>query len=188
MPRSGLTPERVVEVGADLADELGFDAVTLSAVARRVDVKVASLYSHLAGSTDLRAGIARLALSELADEVGSALAGRSEKEALLAFANTYRDYARRHPGRYAAMRQPLEADPAVVEAGRRHAELTRALLRGYALEEPNQTHAVRFLGSAIHGYVTLELSGSFDHSPPASEQSWPHVLDAVDLALRHWRA
>lgn len=186
MPRAGLTTERVIQVGADLADELGFAAVTLTAVARRVDVKVASLYSHVAGSAELRAGIACLALSELADQAGAALAGRSGKDALIALANTYRSYARRHPGRYVAIQQPHEGGTLAIDAGRRHAELTRALLRGYALDESSQTHAVRFLGSVFHGYAGLELAGSFDHSPPTSQESWLRILDAVDLTLRNW--
>jgi AcrR family transcriptional regulator len=186
MPRAGLTTERVIQLGADLADERGFAAVTLSAVAWRVDVRVASLYSHVAGSADLRAGIAQLALTELADEAASALAGRSGKDALSAFAGAYRRYARRHPGRYAAMRQPQEKGSPVVDAGRRHSELMRALLRGYSLEEPSQTHAARFLGSVLHGYASLELGGGFDHSSPTSDESWLQMLDAVDLTLRHW--
>ncbi len=186
MPRAGLTTERVIRLGADLADELGFEATTLSAVSRRVDVKVSSLYSHVAGSAGLRTGIARLALTELADEAGSALAGRSGKEALVAFASTYRSYAQRHPGRYAAMRHPLEPDSTAVDAGRRHTELIHALLRGYGLDEGSETDAVRFLGSVLHGFISLELAGSFDHSPPTGDESWLRILDSVDVTLCRW--
>jgi len=59
-----------------MADEVGFDQVTLSALARRFDVKVASLYSHLRNSQDLKTKIALLALEELADQGAAALAGR----------------------------------------------------------------------------------------------------------------
>jgi hypothetical protein len=48
---------------------------------------------------------------------------------------------------------------------RRHAELTRALLRGYQLTEPDQTDAVRFVTGAFHGYLSLEQSGGFRHHP-----------------------
>ena len=44
--------------------------------------------------------------------------------------------------------------------------MTRAVLRGYDLTEPDQTHAVRLLGSVFHGFVTLELAGGFSHSAP----------------------
>lgn len=40
-----------------------------------------------------------------------------------------------------------------------HARMTRAILRGYDLTEPDQTHAVRLLGSVFHGYVSLEMQG-----------------------------
>ena len=77
MVRAGLTPERLTRAGAELADEVGFDQVTVSALARRFDVKVASLYSHLKSSQDLKTRIALFALEELADRVAAALAGRA---------------------------------------------------------------------------------------------------------------
>lgn len=186
MPRAGLTPERVVRAGAELADSEGFDQVTLSEVARQLDVKVASLYSHVASSHDLRRRIAQLALAELADIGAQELAGRSGRDALQALGDTYRDYAREHPGRYAATRYPLDPEAAAASAGVRHADLMRAVLRGYALDEPDQTHAVRLLGSVFHGFVTLELAGAFAHSEPASQDSWDRALDTLHEVLRRW--
>ncbi|MER6677218.1 TetR-like C-terminal domain-containing protein [Streptomyces sp. NPDC000983] len=188
MVRAGLTPELLTRAGAELADEVGFDQVTVSALARRFDVRTASLYSHLKSSHDLRTRIALLALEELADRAADALAGRAGKDALVAFADVYRDYARAHPGRYAAARYRLDPETAAASAGVRHAQMTRAILRGYDLTEPDQTHAVRLLGSVFHGYVDLELAGGFSHSAPDSEQSWSRVLDALDATLRNWPA
>ena len=50
--------------------------------------------------------------------------------------DVYRDYAREHPGRYAAARYRLDPETAAASAGVRHAQLTRAVLRGYDLSEP----------------------------------------------------
>ncbi|MET9908380.1 TetR/AcrR family transcriptional regulator [Streptomyces sp. NPDC002144] len=186
MGRVGLTTERLVRAGAELADEAGFEQVTVSALARRFDVKVASLYSHVKSSQDLKTRIALFALEELADLAADALAGRSGKDALTAFANVYRDYGREHPGRSAAARLRLDPETAAASAGVRHAQMTRALLRGYDLPEPEQTHAVRLLGSVFHGYVSLELAGGFSHSLPDSEESWARMLDALDALLRNW--
>ncbi|WP_320784958.1 TetR/AcrR family transcriptional regulator [Streptomyces sp. CRN 30] len=188
MVRAGLTPERLAQVGAELADELGFDQVTVSALARRCDVKVPSLYSHVRNSEDLRTRIALLALEELADLGTAALAGRAGKDALTALANVYRDYARAHPGRYEASRMRLTPEVAAASAGPRHSHMTRAILRGYDLTEPDQTHAVRLLGSVFHGYVSLELAGGFSHSAPDSQESWSRSLDALDALLRNWPA
>ncbi|MEU3355301.1 TetR/AcrR family transcriptional regulator [Streptomyces sp. NPDC037389] len=184
MARAGLTTERLVQAGAELADEVGFDEVTVSALARRFDVKVASLYSHLKNSQDLKTRIALLALEELADRAADALAGRAGKDALTAFADVYRDYAREHPGRYTAARLRLDPETAAASAGVRHARMMRAILRGYDLTEPDQTHAVRLLGSVFHGYVSLEASGGFSHSAPDSQESWSWTLDALDALLR----
>ena len=188
MARAGLTPERLTRAGAELADEVGFDQVTVSALARRFDVKVASLYSHVRNSQDLRTRIALLALEELADRAADALAGRSGRDALVALANVYRDYAHEHPGRYAAAQFRLDPETAAASAGVRHARMTRALLRGYDLAEPDQTHAVRLLGSVFHGYVSLEMGGGFSHSAPDTQETWSRTLDALDALLRNWPA
>jgi AcrR family transcriptional regulator len=184
----GLTTERLTQAGAELADEVGFDQVTVSALARRFDVKVASLYSHVKNSQDLKTKIALLALEELADRVAAALAGRAAKDALTAFANVFRDYAREHPGRYAAAQLRLDPEAAAASAGGRHAQMTRAILRGYDLTEPDQTHAVRLLGSVFHGYVSLEMRGGFSHSAPDTQETWSRILDALDSLLRNWPA
>lgn len=186
MPRAGLTSDRVVRAAVDLADEIGFEQATISAVARTLGVRVASLYSHVDGATGLQEGMAQLALGELADRASDALAGRSGREALVAFADTYRDYARAHPGRYAAARVRIAPDSPALAAGRRHADLTRAVLRGYRLDEADLVHAVRLLGSVVHGFTDLELSGGFDHSEPPAAESWARTLDALDRTLRSW--
>ncbi|EGX56947.1 TetR family transcriptional regulator [Streptomyces zinciresistens K42] len=186
MARAGLTADRLVRAGAELADEIGFEQVTASELARRFDVKVASLYSHVRNSQDLKTRIALFALEEMADRAADALAGRAGKDALVAFADVYRDYAREHPGRAAAARMPLDPATAAAGAGPRHAQMTRAVLRGYDLAEPEATHAVRLLGSVFHGYSSLERAGGFSHSAPDSEETWIRILDALDALLRNW--
>lgn len=188
MARAGLTPELLTLAAAELADEVGFDQVTVSALARRFGVKAASVYSHLNGSRDLKTRIALHALEELAGRAAEALAGRAGKDALVAFANVYRDYAREHPGRYAAAQFRLGPEAAAASAGGRHSQMMRAILRGYDLAGPDQTHAVRMLGSVFHGYVSLEMAGGFSHSSPGPGETWPRVLDALDALLRNWPA
>ena len=184
MGRVGLTPDKLVMAAAELADVEGFEAVTMSALARHFGVRTASLYSHVASTADLKSQVAVLALGELAEAAGAALAGRAGSDALLAFAGAYRDYARAHPGRYAATRYPLPSQ--LLAAGRAHAELTLALLRGYDLDADDSTHAVRLIGSLLHGFTDLELSGGFSHSDPPSEETWPRAVEALDATLVRW--
>jgi AcrR family transcriptional regulator len=186
MARAGLSPEVLVTAAADLADEIGFENVTIGVVARRFGVKEPSLYSHIRNANDLRVRVAARALGELADRLSEALAGRSERAALVAFAAAYRAYAEAHPGRFTAARMAVPADSPAADAARRTSELTRALLRGYALGEPAETDAVRLLGATILGFVTLEAAGSYGHHPRAAGDSWNAVVDALDVALRNW--
>lgn len=184
MARAGLTIDRLVEAGATMADASGFDAVTPSALARLFDVKVASLYSHVAGANDIKVRIALYALDELAERVADAIAGRAGKDALVALADAHRDFSRAHPGLFVAARHPLDAEQAARSGGIRISQSMRAVLRGYDLGEPAQTHAVRLLGSVFLGFTTLESSGSFGHSQPAPEASWQVTLEALDGMLR----
>ncbi len=186
-PRVGLTVERLTAAGAELADEVGFDQVTVSELARRFDVKVASLYSHVKNSHDLKTRIALLALEELADRAADALAGRAKQ-------GRPGRPGERLPRLRAGAPRPVRGGAVPARpgdrhgrrAGVRHSRMTRALLRGYDLDEPDQTHAVRLLGSVFHGYVSIEMGGGFDHSAPDTQETWSRVLDALDVLLRTW--
>ncbi|MFF0435166.1 TetR/AcrR family transcriptional regulator [Streptomyces sp. NPDC004327] len=186
MVRAGITAERLVLAAAELADEAGFDKVTVSALARRFGVKDASLYSHVKNLRDLRVRLALLASGEMNDAIGAAVAGRSGKDALVAFADAYRDYALAHPGRYAATQQRIELDEVADTAVfLRAVELTQGMLRGYGLAEPELTDAGRLLRATFHGYIHIELSGGFAHARPVAA-SWARSLDALHELLQNW--
>ncbi|MEV8534905.1 TetR-like C-terminal domain-containing protein [Streptomyces sp. NPDC051211] len=184
--RAGLTPDRIVEAAAELADAAGFDRITVSALARQFGVKDASLYSHVRSLQDLRERLAVRCAAEFADRLGSALAGRSGKDALSGFATAYRDYAAEHPGRYAATQLPLPPEISAASPGhRRMIEYTYALFLGYDLTEPDLTDAVRLLRSTLYGFTALEVSGAF-LAPRPREESWPRMLEALHVLLSNW--
>jgi len=188
MVRQGLTPERVTEAAAELADSAGLDSVTVAALARRLGVADASLYSHVRSLQDLRNRMAMAASAELVDRISLAVAGRSGRTALAAFAGAYRGYVLEHPGRYAATQLPV--DPAVAAGSaalRRSIEITHALLRGYGLAEPDATDAGRLLRAFFHGFASLEAGGGFGH-PRDPADSWDAAIAALDLTLRNWPA
>lgn len=186
MARAGITADRLVEAAADLADEVGFESVTLSALARRFGVKDASLYSHVRSLHDLRTRVAILAGGEMIDRISTAVAGRAGKDALAAFADAYRAYALERPGRYAATQ--IRIDQSLVAASpafARTAEVTYGMLRAYGLDEPDLTDAVRLLRSTFHGYCALEASGGFG-APRDVQTSWNRTIDALHVLLENW--
>ncbi|WP_344865473.1 TetR/AcrR family transcriptional regulator [Amycolatopsis ultiminotia] len=188
MTRTPLTTASVIAEAAALADESGFEAVTLSAVARRLGVRTPSLYSHVRDREALLDGIGALALSELVARIAEVVAGRAGRAALEGYATVYRTYARERPGRWQSLQR--RAGEAVVrsDAAREVVALTAAVLRGYPVPAAEHVHAVRLLGSTINGYLALERIGSFDHSTPSPEVSWRKTVEVLDVLLRAWPA
>ncbi|MFC4911539.1 TetR/AcrR family transcriptional regulator [Actinomadura gamaensis] len=182
MARAGLTVDKIVQAAAELADEGGIENVSVSALARRFGVRDASLYSHIRNLADLRRRVALRAGDEQAERIAEAVAGRAGRDALVAFANAFRDYAREHPGRYAAMQIPVERDAA---EGSRGVEVTVAMMRAYDLPDPDLTDAVRLLRSTFHGFISLEASGAFGH-PRDVQKSWEKALEALHQLLLAW--
>jgi AcrR family transcriptional regulator len=188
MPRANLTQHAVVVAAAELADESGLDQVTLAAVARRLQVQAPSLYNHVRDRGQLLAGVHELALDELADRIGDAVAGRAGADALRGLAEAQRGFARDCPGRWAALQQPAGPSTVASPGAVRVAGLTMAVLRGYDLPESELVHVTRFLGATVNGFLALERSGAFAHRDPEPDLSWRRALTALDALVRTWPA
>ena len=111
MPRAGLVPATVIAAGAQLADEIGFEALTMGLLAERVGVRTPSLYRHVESLDALRRGIALQAKRELGEAAARAAVGKAGPDAIHAFADAYRRWVIAHPGRYTAtIRAPAAGD------------------------------------------------------------------------------
>ncbi|MEH1167160.1 WHG domain-containing protein [Micromonospora sp. CPCC 205539] len=186
MPRVGLNQQAVVREAARLADEVGYQQLTLAALAGRLGVALPSLYKHVRGADELAQKLSALATAELADELTTAAVGRAGVDALQAMASAYRDYAKRHPGRYpATQRAPDPADPEHVVAGERAVGAIYAVLRGYGLTGDDAVDATRALRSALHGFVALELGGGFG-LPREVDRSYHQLVASLDTSFRSW--
>ena len=184
MPRAGLTPSIVVARGADLADEIGFDRLTLAALASRLGVAVPSLYKHVGGLDALRRGIAILALGELGDAMSGALAGTADSPdssaQVRALADAYRAYAAANPGRYAAtLRAAPPGDAEHAAAGDAILRIVFAVLATRGLAGEDAVDATRALRAALHGFVALEAAGGFG-MPQDVGRSFERLVEGLD--------
>ena len=187
MPRAGLSQDVVVAEAARIADEMGYDQLTLAAVAGSFGVAVPSLYKHVAGLDALREHLAARAIAELGTEISTAVA-RGGAEPLRALAAAYRGYPRAHPGRYAAtLRAPGPANPAAVAGSQSLLDIVYEVLMRYGLAEEDLVDATRSLRSALHGFVALEQAGGFG-MPRDVDRSFDRLIDMLDGALRDWAA
>jgi AcrR family transcriptional regulator len=176
----------VVAAAAELTDEVGWEQLTLAQLAARLGVRLPSLYKHIESLDGLRRDVAVLAVNELAVALGTAAIGRAGRHALQALAAAYRDYGRRHPGRYAAtVRAPAADDAEHTAAADAVLHVVLAVLDGYQLTGDDAIDATRALRAAMHGFVSLEASGGFG-LPADVDRSYSRLVDGLDASLYRW--
>lgn len=186
MPRANLSPTAVTLAARDLVDTGGADALTMSALARRVGVQTASLYSHVRDLGALRSAVQALILDELADSVSAAVGTRTREGALRALAHAQREFAFEHPARWALIQQPVVPGEATTAAASRMATLLLDVVASYGLGDDQRVHAVRFVSATVAGYLALEGADAFAHRDEATDASWRLTLTALDRALTTW--
>ncbi|MGH3245849.1 MAG: WHG domain-containing protein [Trebonia sp.] len=183
--RAGLSTGRVVAAGAELADEVGIDGVTIAALAVRLGVKAPTLYKHVESLQDLRHRIATQAMTEFGDALRDSLQGRAAGDALTAAFTAARAYIVAHPGRYglttgATFRGP---DDPLLLASTRVVDSIRAVLLGYGIPEDRMDHAVRALRCSVHGFAMLQTVDGFQWGND-QEESFAFMIKLLDAGLR----
>jgi len=160
--RAGLDQEAVVEAAAKLVDEEGIDQLSLGRLAERLGIRTPSLYNHVAGLPGLKHDLALYCLRDVLNHLLHATIGKSRAEAVFAFANAYRAYARETPGRYALTLQvPDPGDRELQAVAQQIIEVALVILEPYKLGEEEAIHAIRGLRSIVHGFISLEAAGGF---------------------------
>jgi AcrR family transcriptional regulator len=183
MPRAGLDTAAVVAAAAELADADGLEAVTLARLAGHLGVRAPSLYAHIGGLEDLRRRLGARGARELTAELQAAAAGRAGRDALAAVARAYREYAKAHPGAYAALqRAPDSADLEAAAAAAQLVDVVLAVLRGYGLDADGAIHGARVIRAALHGFVALESGEGFAY-PLALDDSYERLVTVLDHGL-----
>jgi AcrR family transcriptional regulator len=181
--RRGLDREQVVDAAVAIADAEGLEAVTLARVAAALGVRSPSLYNHVEGRDGLLRGVAARSTRELATALRRAATGRSGADAVAAVAQAQRDYARTHPGRYAAtVAAPAPGDAEHEAAAADAVDVLESVLGGAGLEGDDVIHAVRALRSAVHGFAALEASGGFGLAVDPDD-SFRRLVHAVATGL-----
>jgi AcrR family transcriptional regulator len=184
VPRAGLSRDAVVDLAVALVDDEGLGALTLAAVAGRAGVAVPSLYKHIGSLADLRSAVALVGVRELVRLSSAATVGLAGDDALRALGHGIRDFARAHPGLYAATQvAPAAEDAELLAAAADAVGVVAAVLRGFGLPSERSVDAIRAARSAIHGFVTLEAGGGFG-MPDDVDRSFGTMLDLLVAGVR----
>ncbi|MBO8141181.1 MAG: TetR/AcrR family transcriptional regulator [Firmicutes bacterium] len=176
-PRKGLDLPVILQTAAAIADDAGFDAVTVAAIAERLGVRPPSLYNHVSGLADLQKKLAVYGLERLLEALTDAVVGRSGDDAIRSMGGAYLGFARRHRGLYEATIRAMDMrDPAVQRSADAIVGLVARVLGFYGLHRDEAIHAVRGLRSILHGFASLERNGQFG-LPLEADTSFQILLD-----------
>ncbi len=183
--RRRLKRELVVETAVGMADATGRpDAVTLTALAAALDVRVPSLYNHIASLEDLNDAMALYGMRRLIDRVRAAAAGQVGREALLSMAFAYRQFAQEHPGIYPlTIRAPDPDDAALTILSQEMLQILLLVFASVGLQGEDALHAVRGFRALLHGFTTLERAEGFKMPLNLDESFYRLVVTYLDGLL-----
>lgn len=185
MPRVGLSTAEVVKAGAEMADEVGAEAISLTALAHRFGVKPPALYKHVDGINDLQHRIATLVMTEIGDILREHLQGLSGVDAITAVFETVRGYVTQHPGRYRLITGAVFGGPCdpLRAATLPVVDAMREALAGYALNDGEADLAIQTLRCLFDGFAQLRTMNAFQWSnDPQRCVQW--MIRFVDAGLR----
>jgi len=184
VPRPGLNAAQIVDEAAELADRLGLQHFTFRELAEKLGVKPPSLYNHVASLDAVHQALTLRAISVLTDQMRSAAVGRQGLDALRGIAHAERNFARQHPGLFAALQRNVEdQNEEVRAAGHELLGVVLAVLRGYALGGEVVIHAARALHAALTGFALLESRTGFG-LPTETDRSFEWLIEMLDAGLR----
>jgi len=149
----------VIDVAARLADEHGYQSLTLAMVAAELGIRSQSIYSHVDGIEGLRHGLALRGQALLAEDLREAAMARTGGDALRSVVRAMAAFADAHPGLYAASLRSAEDSPELRIASERTVAPLMAVLRSFGLDGEDLAHYYRVIWSSVHGFVTLRQAG-----------------------------
>lgn len=179
-------PERtttvaIVAAGRAIVEAEGVEALTMQAVAERVGVRAPSLYKRVAGRDALLAAVVASALGDLVVAIADAAGAGGPRARIVAIATATRAFAHANPVGYGLVFAPSPAARPEVSA---LANAVEPLLEATSelVGDDAALDAARLLTAWLHGFLAMELGGSFQLGGDverAFAYGLERILDAV---------
>jgi AcrR family transcriptional regulator len=164
----------------------GSDGVTIRAVALAAEVSPTSVYNRFQSKDGLIVALAMRTLAQLAEAIDVPV-DLAPQERFRQSCRNYRDFALRHPARYALIfgsGSPLEDQSSeVADAGRAVFTILSGLIGAFTTVagERELAESAQAVWSAIHGSVTIEQAGI--GQTPDLGSPFAHGLDLLPDGL-----
>ncbi|MEU6831684.1 TetR/AcrR family transcriptional regulator C-terminal domain-containing protein [Nocardia beijingensis] len=152
----GITRERIVAAALELLDEKGMDALTVRALASRLQVKAPALYWHVRDKQELLDEMSTFVMRRVTDALSAIASGADWSDDLAAYARALRAEYLRHRDGARIFSGTRFSDPEVVKA--KEAWLARLTAAGFALAEADD--ALDLVTAYVVGFVIEEQERS----------------------------
>lgn len=179
MARAGLDKETIIRKAADLANEAGFERITLKLLADSLNVQPPSLYNHIKGIDDLQRELMLYGWRQLDEKMTQAAVCVSGYDALEAVCRSFYEYATENSGIFNAMLwynkfQNDEADKATEKLF----SLIYRIFSSLNISKENCDHLIRTYRSFLEGFALLVNNRAFGN-PVSIEESFQISLQVL---------
>lgn len=179
MPPKKLSKQIIIEESVAYISETGDSDIPMREIARRLGVKAPSLYNHFNSMTELRYAVYQYSIDRFVTTLEESVADKTGDEAIIAFAESYHDFAMRNRGLYTLiMSIPSDNDRTGFAIALPLLDLAVSILSEYDLDDTSIAHWQRVFRAFLHGFVSQEYLGSFYHYGDVS------VDDSRKVAIR----
>jgi AcrR family transcriptional regulator len=189
LKENSLTPQDVVNAAIACLDREGEAALGVNRVARELGIKPPAIYKHLDGNAGLRRAVALAIWRSYLTDCQSQTTNLAEPRALLRVgAQITRNFAQRHPARYAVMMQyqMRPTDPEEAEVIQNALQFFQRSLQLYELSNDALIDVMRMVNAAIYGFITREKLELMTLSR-STDRSYEVMLDALLVAIEYVR-
>ena len=182
MFHKGLNKEIIIAAAEELIEQEGFQQFSMRKLAERLDVKTASLYTHIESMEMLFTEVGLSILKAQKEYLMGAVKEQHGDHAVTALADAFRRFAFEHPELYRFIVQiPAGEDEVLKEAAAMTAEPFMSVLADYCISDNRRMHWQRVLRGLMHGFVSEEQAGYFSHYPVSADESYKiAVLCVID--------
>lgn len=165
MARAGLDKNIVVQKAAQLANEIGFENITLKILADNLNIQPPSLYNHIKGLDDLQNELMLYGWKHMEERMIEAVVGVSGYAAWEAICRAFYRYATENPGIFSAMLwyNKYQNDEAK-RVTERLFSICSKIVDSLNISEENCNHLIRTFRAFLEGFSLLVNNKAFGHS------------------------
>ena len=170
-PREPLSRERIVQAAVELADDGGFDALSMRNLAEGLGAAPMALYRHVSNKEDLLDGMVDVVFGEMYPPA----IGGDWKAELRERGDSARAALRRHPWAIGLMETRMHPGP----ASALHHNATMGCLREAGFPFREAVHAYNLLDSYTYGFALQEKTIPFETPEESAEMAKITVGDQI---------